>query len=167
MLRRAMAGGGIGASRARACRALIALLGALLAIGGATATASSRPPRVATVQAASALPRLHIQLTFSYRVVGGVDKIRGFTFTGLPITGLVTVRCLGGCFTRRLVKNDLNWPEAVRFVRRRTYHAGQRLVFTFSDPSYSSSTFVLKMIYNSDPRLSVFKPRHHHKHRHG
>lgn len=148
---------------------MIALLGAPggLLIGDGAVAASSMPPRTAAIGAAAAPhPRLHVHITFSYRVVGNVTRIRAIAFSGLPFTAQVSIRCRGrGCFHQSLHKNVFNLQEAVRFVRHRTFRAGQRLIFTFSAPSYSSVTFVLRMIYNNDPRLTVLKPTHRTKRR--
>ncbi len=151
----------------------MALLGPLAALaicsGGARATPMpARPAPIAAVATPLprlhvGLPRLHVGLTFSYRVVGGRTRIRGISVSGLPFTAQIFVGCLGSrCFRRHLHDNVFSWARGVRFIRRHTYYAGQRLVFIFRAPGFSASTFVLRMRYDNDPKLSVYRPKRHH-----
>ncbi len=136
-------------------RRVLAFVVAVALLGACGATTSA-----ATSSAGPAVPlfTMHVRMSLSYRVVGNVTRIRGIALAGLPPGWHVIVRCLGeDCFSPGL---HHTFGKDLRILRSRKFYAGQRLVFIFRRVAFKSVTFVLKMRYNNDPRLTLFKPRH-------
>lgn len=141
----------------RSSRARRLILGAVVVVCACAATPAialkaMTPPQV--------FP-MHVQMSISYRVVGSVTRIRGIAMSGLPSGWNATVRCLGnGCFSHAL---HHPWPQDLRILRARTFYAGQKLIIDFNRPYFKTATFVLKMRYNNDPQLTLYRPRPRHR----
>ena len=127
-------------------RARALLLGAVLAAALVVPAASS---------AAGAQRKMHVGMNLAYSVTGSVTRITGISLSGLPKHWSVAVRCLGkGCFAHTW---HYRWKRATAMIAQRQFSSGQKLVITFRSAGYAPAAFIVQILYESPPQVTLYK----------